>query len=149
MSTIKQIVGAFSSLTVTGLSTLASATYVASNAIDNTTSDPLDIMLMVEVTPGTVASNKQVLVFAQGSHDGTDWQTGPTSGTTATDEPNLTFVGAIPCNTNSTQQRAILSVAGAFGGVLPPHLRFVFKNETGAALTAAAVEYAEVSGEVA
>lgn len=149
MATIKQVVGAFSSLTVSGLTTLASATYVASASIDNTSNDPLDIMLMVEVTPGTVSSNKQVLVFAQGSHDGSDWQTGPTSGTTATDEPNLTFIGTVPCNTNSTQQRAILSVAGAFGGVLPPFIRFVFKNETGAALTAAAVEYAEVSGEAA
>lgn len=149
MATIKQVVGAFSSLTVSGLTTLASATYVASSSINNTTNDPLDIMLMVEVTPGTTSGNKQVVVFAQGSHDGTDWQTGPTSGTTTTDEPNLSFIGAIPCNTNSTQQRAIFSVASAFGGVLPPFIRFVLKNETGAALTAGAVKYAEVFGEAA
>lgn len=148
MATIKQIVGSFNSLTVTGFATLASATYVASADINNTSNDPLDLMVEVEVTPGTVSSNKQVLVFAQGSVDGSDFETGPTSGTTATDEPNLTFVGAIPCNTNSTLQRKIFTLAQAFGGVLPPHLRLVFKNETGAALSAAAVQYAEVNGDV-
>ena len=51
MSTVKQVAGTRTALTVTGLSTLASATYVASNVYDNTANQPLD--LIVELTVAT------------------------------------------------------------------------------------------------
>lgn len=149
MADIKSIVGAKTSLTVTGLGTLASATFVASNALDLTAIDPLDLFVELEVTPnGTVGSNKQVILYAKSSLDGTNYGTGAESGTTATDEPNLTLIGVVPCNSNSTQQRGTFSVASAFGGVLPPYLKFVIKNETNVALSAGALSYATVVGEV-
>ncbi|ROH88009.1 hypothetical protein ED236_00505 [Pseudomethylobacillus aquaticus] len=129
---------------------MASATFVTSAVVDNTTNDPLDLLITLEVTPGSVASNKQVLLYAKASLDNTNYQSGPESGTTATDEPNLTLIGALPCNTNSTLQRGVFSVSGAFGGALPPYLKFVIKNETGAALAGSgnALKVAEVTGEV-
>ena len=149
MATIKQIVGSRTSLTVTGLSTLASATYVLSNAKDNTSNQPIGLMVELEVTPGTVSSNKQAVLFAQGSLDGTNYGTGPTSGNTTTDEPVLTYIGALPLNTNSTAQRKQFTVAAAFGGVLPPYIKFVVKNESGAAFTAGALYTSEISATVA
>jgi hypothetical protein len=48
-----------------------------------------------------VSGNKQLLVYAKASLDGTNQTTGPETGTTVTDEPNLYFVGALPLNTPS------------------------------------------------
>lgn len=148
MPDIKQRVSSNTAVTVTGLATLASTAFVASAVVNNTTNDPLDLLVQLSVTPGTVSSNRQVILYAQASYDGTTFTTGPTSGTTATDEPNLTLIGVVPCNTTNTPQRGQFSVSGAFGGVLPPYLRFVIKNETGAALTAGELAIAEVFGEV-
>lgn len=149
MATIKQVVGARTALTVSSLSTLASATYCVSSAYDCTTNQPIDLLVELAVTPGTVSGNKQVLIFAQASLDNSNYQTGPTSGTTATDEPDLTFIGCVPVLTNSTAQMRIFSVASAYGGVLPPYLKFVVRNDSGAALSAGTVKTAEVSNTVA
>jgi hypothetical protein len=148
MADITLVVGARTELTTSALNSLASATYVSAGTINHSTNDPIDVLLDVAVTPGTVAGNKQVLVFAKESLDGTNFSTGPESGSTATDEPNLVFVGAIPCNTNATQQRAVLSLAAAFGGVLPLQSRIIIRNDTGAALAASghSVHYSEVKG---
>jgi len=152
MATAKLIYGTRTALTTTALNSLASGTYVSAGTITFISSNkvPLTSKLEVNVTPGTVSSNKQVLVFARASVDNTDYTTGPTSGTTTTDEPNLIFVGAIPCNTNSTLQRAQFDLAQVFGGVLPPYVQIVVKNETGAALAASghAVYYTNVDGDI-
>jgi hypothetical protein len=118
------------------LNSLASATYVVLGTVTFASSGktPLDAKLEVSVTPGTVASLKQVTIFAQESLDGTNFGTGPTSGTTTADEPNLRFLGYIPCNTNATLERAIFSLAGRFGGMLPYAAKIIAKNETGASL---------------
>ena len=150
MATVKSIVGARTSLTTSALNSLASATYVDCGTLTFATNDPLDCLIEVKVTPGTVASNQQVLVFAQQSLDGTNFESGPTSGTTTTDEPNLTFIGAVPCNTNSAAQTRVFALAGAFGGVLPHSAKIIAKNETGATLAASGhhVYYSEVTGDV-
>jgi hypothetical protein len=149
MSTVKSVAGTRTSLTVTGLSTLASATYVASAVKDNTANQPLDILVELAITPGTVSGNKQAVLFASASLDNTNFQSGPTSGTTTTDEPDLTFIGVLPLNTNSAAQTKLFSVASAYGGVLPPYLKFVVKNDSGAAFTAGTVFTSEISGTVA
>lgn len=136
---------AVTSLTITGLSSLASATYAASGAVDLSTVDPLDVLLDITVTPGTVSGNKQLLVFVKVSLDGTNYSTGPESGTTATDEPNLYPLGALPLNTNTTAQRGVFSVAAALGYV-PPYLKVVVKNDSGAAFSAGSCQYATQAG---
>lgn len=148
MPVITSIVGTRTALTTTALDSLASATYVSAGTINHSTNDPLDVLVEVKATPGTVAGNKQLVVFAQGSLDGTNFESGPVSGTTATDEPNLTFVGTVPCNTNATAQTGIFSLAAAFQGTLPLQTKIIIKNDTGAALAATghSVYYSEVTG---
>lgn len=149
MASITAVVGTKTALTTSALNSLASATYVSAGTIDLTAADPLDVLVEVAATPGTVSGNKQVVVFAKVSLDGSTWTSGPETGTTATDEPNLKFIGTVPCNTNSTQQINTLSVVSALG-FIPPHLEIVVKNETGAALAASghSVHYAVVTGNV-
>ena len=148
MAVITSIVGIRTALTTTALDSLASATYVSAGTINHSTNDPLDVLVEVKATPGTVAGNKQLVVFAQGSLDGTNFESGPVSGTTTTDEPNLTFVGTVPCNTNATAQTGIFSLAAAFQGTLPLQTKIIIKNDTGAALAATghSVYYSEVTG---
>lgn len=138
MTTSTQLLGTRTQISgaAAALNSLASATYVVLGTVTFASSSktPLDCKLEVSVTPGTVGSLKQVSIFAQESLDGTNFGTGPTSGTTATDESNLRFIGVIPCNTNSTLQRGIFALAGKFGGMIPHSAKIIAKNETGAAL---------------
>jgi hypothetical protein len=137
------------STTATSLSTLASATYLVSASITHITNDPLDVLIDVQInTTNTPTGNKQLVIFAQASLDGTNFTTGPTAGTTATDEADLYFVGVLPVNQAGTH-RKIFSLAAAYGGTLPHTSRLVFKNDMGVAITnttAAVVQYSEVWG---
>ena len=147
MATITLVTGAIQTLTTAALDSLATVTYVSAGIITHTTNDPLDVLLQVKVTPTAATGNKQVVVFAQGSLDGTDFESGPISGTTTTDEPNLTFIGTIPCNTVAAQI-GMFNLAAAFGGSLPQQTRIVIKNDTAAGLAASGhyVKYSEVTG---
>lgn len=146
MSTVTQTVGTRTNLGA--LSTLASATYINAGTITFNTNKPLDVEIEVSATPGTVSGNKQLVIFAQQSLDGTNFETGPTSGTTATDEPNLTFIGVLPLNTNSTIQRKVFKLSNAFT-TLPYAANIIVKNDSGAALASGSVEYSEVTTTVA
>jgi len=151
MATIKQVVGTRTALTTSALNSLASVTYVSAGTITHNTSQPLDVLVEVTATPGTVAGNKQLVVFAKISLDGTNFTSGPESGTTTTDEPDLFFVGTVPLNTNSTAQTKTFSLAAALGGVLPYASKIIVKNDSGAALAASgnSVYYSEISATVA
>lgn len=152
MTTAKLVVGSRTALTTSAMDSLASGAYVSAGVITALSSGkvPLEILLEVEVTPGTVAAPRQVTVFCQRSIDNSSFETGPTSGTSTTDEANLTFIGVLPCASNSTLQRGMFSLTQALG-VIPPYARIVIKNETGAALAASghAVYYTELNGDVA
>lgn len=145
MATITQAVGSHTSLTVSGLSTLASATYCVSGTYTANTNKPLDVVVDVEAaTTNTPAGNKQVLVFVKESLDGTAFRSGPETGTSATDEPNLRLLGTIPMNTASVTQRGTFSVAQALG-YCPHSFKIVLRNDLGVALTSGAVYTAEIS----
>jgi hypothetical protein len=150
MATVKQVVGSRTSLTTTALNSLASATFVSAGTITHNTNQPLDVLVEVTATPGTVSGNKQLVVFAKISLDGTNFTSGPESGTTTTDEPDLFFVGTVPLNTNSTAQTKTFSLAAALGGVLPYASKIIVKNDSGAALNASggSVYYSEISATV-
>lgn len=151
MATVKQVVGSRTSLTTSALNSLASATFVSAGTITHNTNQPLDVLVEVTATPGTVSGNKQLVVYAKASLDGTNQTTGPETGTAVTDEPNLYFVGALPLNTNSTTQTRIFSLAAAYGGMLPYASEIVLRNDSGAALNASggSVYYSEISATVA
>jgi hypothetical protein len=134
------------------LNSLASATYVTLGTITHNSSGkvPLECFVELSITPGTVAGNKQAVLFAQASLDGTNFDSGPASGTTTTDEPNLIFVGVLPLNTNATLQRKKFSLANAHGGVLPFASKLIVKNDSGAAFASSGNDvYAlDVSGDL-
>jgi hypothetical protein len=137
-------------LTVTGLSTLASGTYVASNAYDCSANDPLEVFVEVAVaTTNTVGGNFKVDAFIQASLDGTNFTSGPTSGTSDTDRADLHFLGSVPMNSSSTTHRKIFPVSPLFGGFLPASFKVVLKNDVGVALTSGTVHTAEVQGNSA
>lgn len=151
MATVKQVVGSRTSLTTSALNSLASATFVSAGTITHNTNQPLDVLVEVTATPGTVSGNKQLLVYAKASLDGSNQTTGPETGTTVTDEPNLYYVGTLPLNTNSTTQTKVFSLAAAYGGLLPYASEIVVRNDSGAALNASggSVYYSEISATVA
>lgn len=150
MSTVTAVQGSRTSLTVTGLSTLASNTYVASDAYNCATNDPLEVLLEVALaTTNTPSGNKKADVFVQASLDGTNFTSGPTSGSTTTDEPDLHYIGTVPLNTVTTTHRRVFPVSPAFGGVLPAQFKVVIHNDLGVALTSGTVHTAEVLGNVA
>ena len=145
MAAIKQVVGTRTALTVTGLGTLASGTYVTSAAYTANTNQPLDVIVEVDVaTTNTPAGNKQVVVFVKESLDGTNFRSGPGSGTTTTDEPNLRFLGTIPMNSVTTTQIGTFSVAQALG-YCPYAFKVVIKNDLGVALTSGTAFTSEIS----
>lgn len=151
MSTIKQVTGTRTSLPFTGtaLSTLASATYVQNTtAFDCTVNRPLDVVVEVDIaTTNIPASLKQIAVFIQDSLDGTNYRSGPTSGTATTREPNLRLLGVLPVTTTSTTEIGLFSIAAALGFV-PAKFFIVLKNETGVALTSGTAWTSEVSTTV-
>lgn len=128
MATITQIVGTRTALNITGFNSLTSGSYATSDAYDCTTSDPLDVILEVNVgTPATTTGNQQIVVFGLASLDGTNYQTGPV----AADEAVMNYVGSVPVVTDNANQTKMFSVASAFGGVLPPYFKIVVKNDCG------------------
>lgn len=156
MSTsFNNVVGSVSrtAFTIT-LNALANVTYVAATAVNlqgllaTPTRAPLDVIIDLEITPGTVAGNKQAKLFALISLDGTNFSTGPTSGTTTTDELNLYPIGLLPLNTNAALQRKSFSVLDAIG-FIPFSIRPVVFNDSGAAFAGAgcAMYYTGTSGD--
>jgi len=150
MGAITNQAGTRTTLTTTALNNLANGTYVNAGTVDVSASDPLDVVVEVEATPGTVAGNKKLDVFIQASFDNSNFSTGPTSGTTTTDEPNLYLIGSLPLATSSTLQRKAFSVMSAIGFV-PPYFKVICRNDSGAALAASGhgVYYTPYTGNAA
>lgn len=148
MAVVTTAQGTRTALTITGFSTLASATYVASSAYNANTNKPQDIVIEVEAaTTNTPAGNKQVIVYVQASLDGTNFQSGPTSGTSDTDAPDLTQIGSVPVNSATTTHRKMFSVGQALGFV-PQQFKIICKNDLGVALTSGAVYTSEIINSV-
>ncbi len=148
MADIKSKYGAATAITITA-GTLASSNTAgqSSTAIDNTTD--LFIDALVEVAPTlsatAPANDKNVYVYAYGSVDGTNY-TDAISGTDAAYTfrvpTHLRLIGVIPTAAASAAYRSMpMSVAAAFGGVLPPKWGIVIKNYTGSAFTAFSAQY--------
>lgn len=147
MTTLTSTLGTKTAITIS-LDSLASATYVAATDIDLGADTPLNVVVEVTVvtTSTAVSGNTQVAVFVQTSMDGTNYSTGPTSGTTATDEPDLYLIGNLPTKTVSSTHRKSFSIFAALG-FIPRYWRLVCKNDLGTALsTGCSASYQTVVG---
>lgn len=125
------------------LGTLASATYITSSALDLTASIPLDVTFEMECNAnGTPSGNKQLILFAKFSADGTNYGSGPESGTTATEEADLHLIGVLPTN-DTNDHRKFFSLQGL---PIARYLKVVVKNDLGVALTSGNVYYSLITG---
>lgn len=145
MSTIKPLYGATVTLTVTNLHSLASGSTNAwkSASQDNSTNLYLDAHLIVKIVTGgsgASANDKGLTVYAYGSADqGTTYSEGLTASeatyTLPTDR-GLVLVGFVPVTAISTTVvKGPMSVAAAFGGVLPQYWGLVILNNAGFTLS--------------
>lgn len=142
MTTFTQAQGARSA-SVLNLGTLASGTYIASSAIDLGASIPLDVTFEVQVTPSAATTgNKQLILFAKLSLDNTSFGSGPESGTVTTNEADLHWIGALPCN-DSFAHGKMFSLQGL---PVARYLKLVVKNDMGVALTSGNVYRADITG---
>jgi len=143
MATINSAYSAVQTPTVTNLSTLTSGSYATSVAIDATSTKPLDVLVELAVTTGTVSGNKQALVFVITSADGTNYSD-------SANDSNMILLGAMTTPSNTTAYRSHeLSIAAACGGSVPNHYKIVVKNDGGGTYTAGVVNYREVTSTVA
>jgi hypothetical protein len=131
------------STSLLNLSALANATYTASPAIDLGAAIPLDVTLEVECVPGaTTTGNKQLILFAKFSLDNTNFGSGPENGTSTTNEPDLHWIGTLPCN-DSGSHRKFFNLQGL---PVARYLKLVVKNETGVALASGNIYRADITG---
>lgn len=148
MADIKSAYGAVTALTVTNLHSLANSPTAGwqSAVVDNTSNLYLDALVTVVLDfANTAPANAfQAYVFAYGGIESGVYSN-PASGsegaitlTNVTTTPqNLRLIGVVPYNTqDEVAESSPMSVAQAFGGVLPPYWGVVIVNYSGAALAA-------------
>ena len=144
MANVKQPVATKAAVSI-ALASAASASYTTSSGTkDNTTNQPLDLLVELTITPGTVAGNKQANLYALSSLDGTTFETGANS----TDNGVMALIGVLPLPSNAVAQTKLFSVASRYGGVLPPYQKFVVYNDSGAAFSSGSINVSEVSSTV-
>ncbi len=142
MSTTKELLATSTSITCT-LASLASGSSRECTAIDNGTNLYLDalVYLAIALQTGTPAGDKCVYVYAYGSEDGTNYgdnATGTDAAVTMRSPTNLRLIGMIntPDAGALTYKSQPMSVAAAFGGILPRKWGIVIQNATGVAFNA-------------
>lgn len=134
MADLKPKFGTATSLTTTGLSTLANGSSATSNAIDNTSALGFDIAVTASCTTNTGATlGSLIRLFAKFSLDGTTY---------STDENDYPMgVMTLPAADIQTVVK-VFSVGAAFpGGVIPAFVKIRETQATGAAFTAATLTY--------
>ena len=159
MATSTPLRGANTPLSFTAAdATLASGGYAVSSAITTTTAGSGGIAaddLAVTISAGiaaTAVANDTISVFAVSSIDGTTFSDAPADDSTdSTHDANMAFIGSltVPSAAAQTLVMTLQDVAASFGGWLPPYIRVVVKNNSGAALTSLAGTYQGLNESIA
>lgn len=141
---IKQGYGTSNQAFTITITSLGSASARESTAIDNSLNKFKDALVVVKVKANAAgtSSSGYVNVYAYGTADGGTTYNGGATGTNAaitlTSPPGMELIGSFPVVANAaTYNSPPMSVAAAFGGVLPDHWGIVVQNQSGAALDAA------------
>ncbi len=139
MANIKQAFGASTAITIT-LASLADGNARKSAAVDNGTDKFLDVLfkVVVQLATGTPVSDQAINIYLAGSEDGTDYTDNYTDGDAALtlrSPTNLKLVEIIeiPDSGALTYPSHPISVAKAFGGVMPRKWGIIVENKTGLA----------------
>jgi hypothetical protein len=123
---IKTLYGSAQTLTISGAATLANSSSVTSPAVDNTTTNYLDVLAEIQVTTGTGATlTGYVEIWLKGSIDNTDFD----------DDVNDKWVGTIAMAAAGAQTRKrVVSLAAGFNGSMPNYWQLRIRNVSGGAL---------------
>lgn len=117
----------------------------SSAAVDNSSNLFLDALVSVTVksSSSSTSATGYVAVYAYGTTDGGttygggESSMGTNAAVTLTSPPNIVLLGIINVVANSTTySRTAMSIAQAFGGVMPDHWGIVVENKSGATLDA-------------
>lgn len=151
MPDIKLAYGTASDVTITLASLLSDTSLLTgreSAAIDNTSSLVLDYLVSGKITAGTTpTAARSIEVWAVGSWDGTNWPDvfdGTESAETITSADikssvcRLIAAMATSATSNVTYHFGPVSLASAFGGVLPPKVVVFVTHSTAVALNSTA-----------
>jgi hypothetical protein len=143
MSDIKQKLGTTNQALTLTIASLANNGQRESTVVDNTSDKFLNALVQLKIKSGAASTSATgyVEVYAYGTtDDGTtygDNATGTDAGITLTDPPNLRPIGRVNVVANATTYKSNpMSVAAAFGGVLPAKWGIVIVNKTGGTLDA-------------
>jgi hypothetical protein len=115
----------------TALQSLANnSNSVASDTIDITTQTPiLDMLLQMRMNTQSLVSGGSIYLYALPYNGLGGAFTSPNDG-------EYTLVGAATLSAVATQeQSSVFSLARCFGGILPPQVKFIMRNETGGTLS--------------
>lgn len=147
MADIKTAFSAVQTFTIT-LASLATSSVGAGRSsltVDNSSNlyeDAL-VLISVQLLAGTASGDKAVYIYAWGSLDNTlfpDTITGADAALTLTQPTQLRLIGSIAMPStivvSTPYTSEPLSVASAFGGVLPKYWGIFIQNNTGFALNA-------------
>lgn len=123
---------------------LTAGGYASLGVIDFGAAPPHECFVEITATAsGTPGGNKQVIVYARSSLDGTNWSDAPS----ATALRNAMRVGALNLPDTNARRSVAFPLSQLFGGALPPKAEIYVCNDTGVTLTACAGQYrAEMFG---
>lgn len=112
----------------------------SSLAVDNTVNLFLDALVQVQIKSGASGTGTAgyVNIYGYGTVDGGTTYAegaGTDASITLTSPPNVRLIGVLNVVANATTYKSEpMSVAAAFGGVLPDHWGIIIENKTGGAL---------------
>lgn len=157
-TTYSPVYGTKGTVTVT-LTSLANGSCRQSTAVDFAalTPAPLDVLIRVR-TKGAAGGTAYLEVFFAATIDSasetyTDGATGSDAAFTAANLLNARPLGSVLLNAATAVEGAPMSIASAFGGVMPRKGALIFRNSSGAALSATAgdhvIEYEPINAQAA
>lgn len=154
MSTLKSSYGASGQTITCTLASLANTGQRSGLAIDNTSDLAVDVLVQMKIKSGAsgVSASGYANIYAYGTTDGgTTYPegAGTDTGVTLTSPPNVRLIGTLNIVANATTYIGEpMSVAAAFGGILPQKWGIIVENKSGAAFDGTEGNHAKLYQEI-